>query len=115
MTIGLLLLYTLYSLLNYFTLKDIHYYLSTKISSISTSPLTTLTPSRGFRFSKAISRDNPITKEDIFGLPTSKTSYYLDVKGYLTKELLPYSNSTNTKSREIVIKYTIYNKLNIRI
>jgi hypothetical protein len=58
--------------------------------------------------SKTILRDNPITKEDNFELPTSKTSYYLYIKGYLTKELLSYSNKSNNKPREVIIKYTIY-------
>jgi len=84
--------------------------LFTKISTISTSPLNTPTSTRGIKSSKAISRDNPLTKEDNFELPTSKTSYYLYIKGYLTKELLPYSNTLNTKYREVINKYTIYNK-----
>jgi hypothetical protein len=45
------------------------------MSTISTSPLTTPTSTRGIRSFKAISRDDPITKEDNFKLPTSKTSY----------------------------------------
>ena len=80
------------------------------MSTISTSPLDTPTSTRGIESSKAIPRDNPLTKEDNFKLPTSKTTHYLYIKGYLTKELLPYTNSTNNKPREVVIKCTIYDK-----
>jgi len=80
------------------------------MSTISTSPLNTPTSTRGIKSSKAIPRNDPLTKEVNFELPTSKTSYYLYLKGYLTKELLPYTNTTNTKPREVVIKCTICNK-----